>query len=221
MRLQEVREKIDKVAIRSGRSPRTIRLVVVTKEVEVWRVREVITEGTILGENYVQEAVRKQSELEKESALARKIVWHLLGHLQKNKVKESVGRFELIQSVDSSRLAQNIDRVAEKNGVRQAILLQVNVSKEMTKHGFLPQEVEGVFTQINGLSHVQVKGLMVIPPLPGNPEESRPHFRYLRQLAQGLGLSELSMGMSADFEVAVEEGATLVRIGTAIFGARN
>ena len=157
-----------------------------------------------------------------------RIEWHLIGPLQTNKIKAAVGRFALLHAVDRMEVAERLDRAARERGLTQAILLEVNVTGEKTKHGFSPDELARVTERMGALKGVRVLGLMAIPPAAGAPEEARPHFRRLRMLAAeaqalkipGVTMRELSMGMSGDFEVAVEEGATLVRIGTALFGPR-
>src|SRR6266511_583112 len=156
------------------------------------------------------------------------IEWHLIGPLQTNKIKSAVGRFALLHAVDRLEVAERLDRAARERGLTQAILLEVNVAGEKTKHGFSPDELARVTERMGALKGIRVLGLMAIPPAAGAPEKARPHFRRLRMLAAeaqalkipGVSMRELSMGMSGDFEVAVEEGATLVRIGTALFGPR-
>ncbi|HET6370814.1 MAG TPA: YggS family pyridoxal phosphate-dependent enzyme [Nitrospiria bacterium] len=219
--MKRVRERIDLAARRVGRAPEAVRLVAVTKGVDVDRIRRIAGEPVLLGESRVQEAVAKQEALARFDDLKGKIVWHMIGHLQRNKVKEVVGRFEMIHSVDSISLAREIDRQAGHEEIHQQVLLEVNLAGETSKHGFSPKEVGEALGEIRGFENLQVEGLMTIPPLPKKPEDSRPYFRRLREMAERLGVSELSMGMSGDFEVAVEEGATLVRVGTAIFGERG
>jgi len=220
-RLRRIRERLAAAAERSGRDPGRITLVVVTKGVTEDRIRQAITAGaTILGENRVQEA------LPKIEAIGGSVQWHLIGHLQRNKAKRTVGRFDLIHSVDRSDLADEINRQAEQAGIRQKVLIQVNVAREPGKSGALPEELDEVVLRTSTLSHLSLEGLMTIPPLSNDPERSRPFFRWVAEKAgelrrSGLSVPELSMGMSNDFEVAVEEGATLIRVGTAIFGARK
>lgn len=214
----EVQKRIESAAGRVGRDPKAIRLVAVTKGVSLDRIREAIAAGaTIFGESRVQEAIPKIE------ALGPGIKWHLVGHLQRNKAKEAVGVFELIHSVDRFELAQELDRRAAQRGIIQKVLIQVNVARESGKHGVAPEGLEALVGEVAGLPHLLLEGLMVIPPLAADPEGSRPHFRWLAQRAEelrrgGRPLPELSMGMSNDFEVAIEEGATLIRVGTAIFG---
>ncbi|HEY5648499.1 MAG TPA: YggS family pyridoxal phosphate-dependent enzyme [Nitrospiria bacterium] len=219
--LKNVRERIRKAAERSGRDPKTVRLVAVTKNFGPERVQEAVDAGAdLLGENRVQEALSKMDRVHGG------VSWHMIGHLQKNKVRSVVGRFDLIHSADSPGLAEEINRRAEKAGLIQKILIQVNLSGETSKHGVDPGELDGLVDLASGLPHIKVEGLMVIPPLSSDPEDSRPLFRGLAERFQGFreaghDFHELSMGMSNDFEVAVEEGATLVRVGTAIFGSRE
>lgn len=179
---------------------------------------------TILGENRLQEALPKIEALK-----GLPIQWHFIGHLQRRKARSVVGVFDLIHSVDSLELAEEIDKRAQDAGIRQAVLLEVNLEGEPTKSGFQPDDLERLLPQVGALSHIEVRGLMAIPPPVSEPEQARPSFRRLRELAERLSrqgisrvsLKELSMGMSSDYPVAVEEGATMVRVGTAIFGARH
>lgn len=224
-RLKHVLSKIQRATEASGRPDGTVRLVAATKTVSSDRIREAIAAGLRLaGENRVQEALPKIETLKDEA-----IKWHFIGHLQRRKVREIVGLFELIHSVDSLELAREIDRRAQAAGLRVDILLEVNIAGETTKAGFYSDDLERVLPQFEGLVHLNVKGLMAIPPPVENMEEARPYFRRLRKLAMklerqripGVSMYELSMGMSNDYSVAIEEGATLVRIGTAIFGTRH
>ena len=211
-----VRERIAQAAERAGRSPREITLVVVTKKQSGAAVREVLGAGVgDVGENYVQEAVAKRTELALTDAR-----WHLLGHLQSNKAAVAGRAFSLIQSVDSVRLAGLLGQQAIADGREQPILLQVHLGDEATKNGLPPNQVLEVAAQISEISGVRMDGLMGIAPLGESP---RPYFRTLTRLFDNLPEAQrmiLSMGMTADFETAIEEGATLVRIGTAIFGPR-
>lgn len=218
-------EQIRHATQQSGRLEGSVQLVAATKSVGLDRIREGIASGlTILGENRLQEALPKVEALRGEP-----IHWHFIGHLQRRKVRSVVGVFDLIHSVDSLELAEEIDRRAQQAGLRQAVLLEVSLEGEATKTGFCPDELERLLPRLGALPHVEVKGLMAIPPPTSDPEQARPYFRRLRELAQRLScrqidaisLKELSMGMSSDYSVAVEEGATMVRIGTAIFGARH
>jgi PLP dependent protein len=190
-------------------------LIGVSKTVDVERIRAAVAAGVrALGENRVQEAKVKIAEL------GRPVAWHLVGHLQTNKVKDALELFDVIHSLDRLELAQELERRAAPRGLAVEALLQVNVAGEASKGGFAPDAVGQALESIAKLAHVQVTGLMAIPPEVERPEASRPWFRSLRELAERHGLARLSMGMSGDFEVAVEEGATMVRVGTAIFGAR-
>ncbi|MEY4705792.1 MAG: putative enzyme [Nitrospirota bacterium] len=218
-------EQIRHATEQSGRLDGSVQLVAATKSVGLDRIREGIASGlTILGENRLQEALPKIEALRGEP-----IHWHFIGHLQRRKVRSVVGVFDLIHSVDSLELAEEIDRRAQQAGLRQAVLLEVSLEGEATKTGFRPDELERLLPRLGALPHVEVKGLMAIPPPTSDPEQARPYFRRLRELAQRLSrqpinavsLKELSMGMSSDYRVAVEEGATMVRVGTAIFGARH
>jgi pyridoxal phosphate enzyme (YggS family) len=222
--IRNVQERIALAARRAHRDPSSVRLVVVTKTVGQDRIREAVAAGAmILGENRVQEA------REKIAALGPVASWHLIGHLQANKAKYAVTLFYLIHSVDSIALAQEIDRQAEKNGKVQDILIEVNISGEASKAGVRADEAAGLIRESSKLAHIRVHGLMTMPPYSEDPEASRPYFRRLRELSADIAneniprvaMKELSMGMSGDFEVAVEEGATLVRVGTAIFGKRG
>ena len=218
-----VRVRLADAARRAGRPEDVVLLVAVSKAVPVERVRAAVAAGVpALGENRVQEA------REKIAALGRPVPWHLIGHLQTNKVRDALACFDLIQSVDRLALAETLSARAAREGRRAEVLVQVNVAEESQKGGFRPAGLRPALEAMAGLPGLRLRGLMTIPPLPREPEESRPHYRELRKLldaAQGWGLgpgfAELSMGMSGDFEVAVEEGATIVRVGTAIFGPRG
>lgn len=224
-RVQLVLSKIRSAAERGGRSPGTVRLVAATKTVTVDRLQEGIAAGlSILGENRVQEAVPKVTVLKKAP-----VRWHFIGQLQRRKVRSIIGLFDLIHSVDSLELAQEIDRRAGEAGLCQDILLEVNIGKEPTKAGFYPDDLVQLVSMMPRFSHIRIKGLMAIPPPTAEVELARPYFQKLRELAAqvtalrlpSVMADELSMGMSNDYEVAIEEGATLVRVGTAIFGARH
>jgi pyridoxal phosphate enzyme (YggS family) len=221
--LNAVGERIAKAAARVGRDPASITLVAVTKTMPVERIREAIEAGhRVFGENRVQEAQ------DKVQALGRDVQWHLIGHLQRNKVRFVCDLFDLIHSVDSLPLAQEIDRRAAQRGVVMPILIQVNIGDETTKSGVALPDTLPLVQSVAALSHVTVRGLMCIPPALEDPEAVRPYFAQLRALAEkiaqahlpNVAMTELSMGMSHDFEVAIEEGATLVRVGSAIFGPR-
>lgn len=219
-----VYERLRQAALAAGRREDSIQLVAATKSVSLEAIREGLAAGLdILGENRLQEALPKIEALRGEP-----VRWHFIGRLQRRKVRSVVGVFELIHSVDTLDLAQEIDRRAKEAGHRQAVLLEVNVGDEATKAGFRADELISLLPELSRLSHLVVKGLMTIPPPTSDAEQARPYFRQVRKLTQrlsqivpGLSMDELSMGMSNNYVVAVEEGATMVRIGAAIFGARR
>ena len=224
-RVRTVVEGIRGAAIRAGRSPEAVRLMAVSKMVSVPSLREAVDAGIRhIGENRVQEALPKMDTLDRDG-----VAWHFIGTLQRRKVKAVVGRFDMIHSVDSVVLAQEIDRRAREAGVRQRILLEVNIGAEDSKGGFEPAALLAVLPALHRLPSLDIRGLMTIPPPSPTAEGARPYFRRLRELAETLtgqsfgniNMEELSMGMSHDYQVAVEEGATYVRVGTAIFGARH
>jgi hypothetical protein len=213
--LDTVRERMAHAAERAARRPEEILLIGVSKTVPVERVRLGVEAGlAALGENRVQEAK------EKIKVLGRPVPWHLIGHLQTNKVRDAIELFDVTHSLDRVELAQELERRAATRGRVVEALLEINVADEPSKSGFAPDALDAALQTIGGLTHVRVRGLMAIPPIAERAEEARPWFQTLRRLAARHGLKELSMGMSADFEVAIEEGATMVRVGTAIFGAR-
>jgi len=217
-RVEAVRLRIAAACQRSGRSPEEVTVVAVTKGFPPEAVREGFAAGlNQFGENRVQEA---QVKLPLLAGLAPRPTWHMVGHLQTNKVKTVLSLFDIIQSVDSFHLAQEISRRAPQS-VRVPVLLEVNVAGEAAKYGFSPDELPAAAGQVRDLPGLEVRGLMTVAPMAADPEEARPVFRRLRSLAESLDLRELSMGMSDDFEVAVEEGATIVRVGRAIFGERS
>ncbi len=212
--LERVNERIVRAAERGGRRPSDVQLIGVSKTVDVDRIREALEAGlTALGENRVQEAKAKIA------TLGRPVPWHLIGHLQTNKVKDALELFDVIQSLDRWPLAEALERRAASTGRVVDTLLEVNLGSEPAKSGLAPEAVDDMLERVRALAHVRVRGLMAIPPA-GAPEEARQWFRALRKLGETHGLAELSMGMSADFEIAIEEGATMVRVGTAIFGPR-
>ncbi|MEW6388427.1 MAG: YggS family pyridoxal phosphate-dependent enzyme [Thermodesulfobacteriota bacterium] len=222
--LAKVRGRIEAAARRVGRDPGEVRLVAVSKTVPLARLQEAVAAGhKLFGENYLQEA------REKIGALGAGLSWHLVGHLQTKKAKAAVELFDLIHAVDRPKLARALEEAAERRGKVQEILVQVKLAKEETKSGAPPEEVPALLQEIARMPHLRVLGLMTMPPWFSDPEEARPYFRALRELRDRLRsqniipgpLDELSMGMTGDFEVAVEEGATLVRVGTAIFGPRS
>jgi pyridoxal phosphate enzyme (YggS family) len=219
-RLEHVRAQVSKAARRAEQDPADIELVAVSKTQTVAIIRDAMRAGLyVFGENKVQEAGRKIAELERGT-------WHLIGHLQTNKAKLAVQLFDSIDSVDRLELAQEIDRRAEPLGKTQNVLLQVNVAGESSKFGCAPEAARELAEAINALPQLCLRGLMTIAPYSDEAEKSRPHFARLRELrdgvqrATGLHLPVLSMGMSGDFEIAIEEGATSVRVGTALFGPR-
>ncbi|HEY3348091.1 MAG TPA: YggS family pyridoxal phosphate-dependent enzyme [Nitrospirota bacterium] len=218
-------EGIRAAELRAGREKGSVRLVAVSKTYPAEAAREAVAAGAaILGENRVQEALAKMAEVGLPADSS--VEWHLIGTLQKNKARQAVGAFALIHSVDSVELAREIDRQAKKKGITQRVLFEVNIASEESKHGFGPDEVVGAAVEAAKLSNIAIDGLMCVPPITDDPEDSRPYFIKLRALlaemnVQGVTGRELSMGMTQDYPVAVEEGATFVRVGTAIFGARN
>ena len=212
-----LRSRIAAACSRAGRPADSVTLVAVSKTFPATAVDEAIEAGiTDVGENRVQEAREKRPLVRAASATR----WHLIGHLQSNKAKDAVRLFDVIQTVDSVELAGKIARAADGEGKRQEILLQVNVGGETQKNGASKEAIPDLATAVREMPSLHLRGLMAIPPL-GTPEQSRPYFRDLRALRDELGLEHLSMGMSEDFEVAIEEGATLVRVGRAIFGSRG
>jgi len=223
-RLEEVKKRMEEAATRAGRDAERVELVTVSKTVDVARIAEGIEAGIrILGENRVQEAEGKIA------ALGRPVKWHLVGHLQSNKAKLAVSLFDFIHSLDSTHLAEVLERHAGMQGKVLPLLVEVNLAGEESKPGVSPEGLPGLLRSVSPLRHLQVQGLMAIPPFLEEAEEVRPYFRRLRELAEevsaleigNIDMRHLSMGMSHDFEVAIEEGATLVRIGTAIFGPRG
>lgn len=221
---REVKQRIEEACRRSGRDPKEVTLIAVSKTKPVEMLQEAYDFGTrIFGENKVQELTDKYEQMPKD------IHWHLIGHLQRNKVKYIIDKVDLIHSVDSLRLAETIDKEAQKHGLIANILIEVNVAGEESKFGLAPEEVGEFVDQLARFSHIKVCGLMTIAPFVENPEENRPYFQRLRKLSVDIAakkvnnvtMSILSMGMTNDFEVAVEEGATMVRVGTGLFGVRN
>jgi pyridoxal phosphate enzyme (YggS family) len=223
--LADVRERIRAACARAGRDPEGVKLVGVTKTVPVERIREGIEAGIdILGENYIQEARRKRDAL-----AGLRVSWHCIGHVQTNKARTAVECCDWIETLDREPLAIELDRRAGIAGRKVPVLIQVNIGGEETKSGVRPGELSSFFKLACGFKWLDVRGLMALPPFFDQPERARPYFRQMRSLLDSLRcesplperLTELSMGMSGDFEVAIEEGATLVRIGTALFGSRN
>jgi pyridoxal phosphate enzyme (YggS family) len=207
-----VEQRIAAACERAGRARDEVRLVAVTKTFPAADVDRAIAAGmTDIGENKVQEAREKQPDV------ASKARWHLIGHLQSNKAKDAVRIFDVIQTVDSFELAEKLGRAAAAIGKRQDVLLQVNVGRESQKSGTAPEETAALVQRIGAIESLRVTGLMTIPPV----GEARPYFRELRSMRDDLGLTELSMGMTDDFETAIEEGATIIRVGRAVFGSRG
>lgn len=220
----EIEKRIQEACDRSGRDRKDVTLVAVSKTKPIEMLQEAYDLGTrIFGENHVQEIV------EKYEALPDDISWHMIGHLQRNKVKYIIDKVDLIHSVDSLRLAKTIEKEAAKKGITANILIEVNVAKEESKFGLMPEEVLDFIDQIAPFKHICVRGLMTIAPFVENPEENRVIFRKLKDLSvdieskkvDNVNVSILSMGMTNDFEIAIEEGATMVRVGTGLFGARD
>ncbi len=220
--LEIIKEKIKKAALKANRSPEEIKLVAVTKTAAIEQIKEAINAGVkIIGENKVQEAKEKYHILTADTE------WHLIGHLQTNKVKYAIEIFDCIQTVDSIKLAKEIDKRSLQFGKTTNVLVEVNVSGEKSKYGIKPEEVEPYLKEISEFSRIRVRGLMTIAPIiEEDKEEVRPYFRKLRELSEeikskninNLKMDYLSMGMTDDFEVAIEEGANMVRIGRGIFG---
>lgn len=224
--IARVQDRIAAACRRAGRKPEEVRLIAVTKTVDAGRVREAYEAGLRdFGENRVQEGAAKRSALAGLDA-----TWHLIGHLQSNKATAAAELFDWIHSVDSIRLAERLNHAAESNQKHLPILLQVNLAQEETKSGMNADEVKSAIENILAFDRLELRGLMLIPPMSENPGDARSWFRRLRKLAEEIrwtrattrvAPTELSMGMSHDFEVAIEEGATMVRVGTAIFGERQ
>lgn len=219
--LETINKKIKEAALKVNRDPQEIKLVAVTKTATLEQIKEAINEGVkIIGENKVQEAKGKYQVLTKE------VKWHLIGHLQTNKVKYAVEIFDLIHSVDSIKLAKEIDKRSVQFKKTIDVLIEVNISGEETKYGYNPEKVEAFLKEISEFSGIRVRGLMTIAPISKNKEEVRLYFRRLRELSErirdknikNIKMDYLSMGMTDDFEIAIEEGANMVRIGRGIFG---
>lgn len=222
--LADVEAKIVKACENSGRQRDDVTLIAVSKTKPVETLKDAYDLGVrVFGENKVQELT------DKYEALPKDIQWHMIGHLQRNKVKYIIDKVALIHSVDSIRLAETIEKEAAKHNITANILIEVNVAKEESKFGLMPEELDELIDKIKDFNHIQVKGLMTIAPFVENPETNREIFRSLRKLSvdisnknvDNVNVSILSMGMTNDYTVAVEEGATMVRVGTGIFGARN
>ena len=221
--LNEVRENIQKACEKAGRSPQEVTLIAVSKTKPLFMLEEAYEAGARdFGENKVQEILEKHPKMPEDAR------FHMIGHLQRNKVKQVRPHAVLIHSVDSYRLAEQISQEAGKLGITAKILLEVNVAKEESKFGMMPEDVEEMAGQIAALPHLQIEGLMTIAPFVDDPEKNRPVFRKLYQLSvdikkkniDNVNMGVLSMGMTGDYQVAVEEGSTMIRVGTGIFGAR-
>lgn len=222
--LETVEAKIEEACKNSNRERKDVTLIAVSKTKPVEMLMEAYDLGIrVFGENKVQELV------DKYEALPKDIHWHMIGHLQRNKVKYIIDKVDLIHSVDSIRLAETIEKEAAKHGIIANILIEVNVAKEESKFGLMPEELDGFIEKIKDFKHIQVQGLMTIAPFVENSESNRTIFRSLRKLSvdinnknvDNVNVSILSMGMTNDYLVAIEEGATMVRVGTGIFGARD
>lgn len=223
--LQNIRQQIADTANRCGRDPAEIQLVAVSKRKPVEDIQEAVSCGQmVFGENYIQEAV------EKIPRFANNVSFHFIGHLQSNKVKEAVKFFDLIETVDRLKILSKIDTYAKQSATMQEILVQVNVGREKQKSGIYPEHLQEFLKSTREFKHICLRGLMTMPPFAQNPELTRPYFRELRTLKENPAIQKyfnkdkpilLSMGMSNDFIVAIEEGANLIRVGTAIFGLRD
>jgi len=221
--IERVRENVERACLKSGRKPESVKILGATKDVPASKIREAFYSGLrIFGENRVQEAISKISELKDLD-----IEWHMIGNLQRNKVKKALDIFHLIESVSSLKLAEEINKEAGKRNIIVKGFVEVNIGREASKSGFLEEELMQSLDKLSTLPNLEIFGLMTIPPYSTNPEDSRKYFVKLRELADKVNslktrifIKELSMGMSSDYTVAVEEGATIVRIGTAIFGER-
>lgn len=222
--LAQVQKNINESCNKINRDPNEVTLIAVSKTKPVEMLKEAYDAGArVFGENKVQEIVDKYDQMPSD------VKWHMIGHLQRNKVKYIIDKVALIHSVDSIRLAETIEKEAAKHNITANILIEVNVAKEESKFGLMPEELDELIDKIKDFNHIQVKGLMTIAPFVENPETNREIFRSLRKLSvdisnknvDNVNVSILSMGMTNDYTVAVEEGATMVRVGTGIFGARN
>jgi pyridoxal phosphate enzyme (YggS family) len=224
--IENVQNRIKRAAEKVGRDAKEIKLVTVTKTVDVNRIKEAVEAGLrIFGENRVQEAQKKVASYELRVP-SGKIEWHFIGHLQTNKAKYAVQLFDMIHSIDSTALAEELNKQAAKINKIQDALIEVKLSEEETKHGVPKNELMELIESTKDMKNLNILGLMTIPPFYDDAEKTRPYFKRLRELRDvavknGYNLPELSMGMSHDFEIAIEEGATMVRIGTAIFGERK
>lgn len=223
-RLQRVRERIARAAERSGRTAEDITLIAVSKTFDPPMVQQAVDAGARdLGENRIQEALSKVGQI------TGGVRWHLIGHLQSNKARQAIETFAVIHTIDSIQLVERLDRIAGELNRRPDVLIQVDLAHEPTKSGADERELPGILETLDAARHLNFRGLMTLPPFFETPEQTRPFFRRLRELIDSLNrnresdkqLTELSMGMSHDFDVAIDEGATMVRVGTAIFGSRE
>ena len=221
--IAEINRRIEAAAVKSGRTREDVTFIVVSKTIDVPRIKEAVEAGEInLGENKVQEI------MDKYEYMGDGVKWHLIGHLQTNKVKYIIDKVELIHSVDSVKLAEEITKRAVQKGIDARILLEINIAGEESKFGLKPEDTEHVVREIAKLSNISIKGLMTVAPFVENSEENRIYFRRMKELLvdinskniDNVNMDTLSMGMTGDYEVAVEEGATMVRIGTGVFGPR-
>jgi hypothetical protein len=221
---RNILERIAAAAAKAGRDPRGIRLLAAAKAQSVEAIRAAIAAGvTLVGENYVQEAA------DKKQLIAAAVEWHMIGHLQRNKAKVAVELFDVIESLDNLALARELDKEGAKLGKTIRALIEVNLGGEESKSGIAKDQLSPLLAEVGKLAHLRVEGLMTVPPFRENLQEVRPYFRELRQLRDSLAamhlpnvdLYELSMGMTHDYTVAIEEGATIVRVGTALFGPRG
>jgi pyridoxal phosphate enzyme (YggS family) len=223
-RLARVRDRVARAAERAGRSAEDITLIAVSKTFNSATVQQAVDAGArYLGENRVQEGINKVALVEGD------VRWHLIGHLQSNKARQAVETFDVIHTIDGVQLADRLDRIAGELGRKPSVLVQVDLAHEATKSGAPESDLPAIVEALDSAPHLEFRGLMTLPPFFDSPEQARPYFRRLREILEGLNstrpserrLTELSMGMSHDFEVAIEEGATMVRVGTAIFGSRE
>jgi PLP dependent protein len=221
---REIIDRISEAALKAGRNSQEIKLLAATKSQSTDAIRAAIAAGVqLVGENYVQEAEHKRQ------AIAEPVEWHMIGHLQRNKVQLALNTFDLVQSLDSTALALALEKEGKKRGKTIRALIEVNLGDEQSKSGLAQDKVVELLKQVGDLAHLRVEGLMAVPPFRENPEEVRPFFIALKNLQMELQclkipnvmLNELSMGMTHDYPIAVEEGATIVRVGTALFGPRK
>jgi PLP dependent protein len=221
---RKIIDRIGEAALKAGRNPQEIKLLAATKSQSTESIRAAIAAGVrLIGENYVQEAEHKRQ------SIAEPVEWHMIGHLQRNKVQLALKTFDLVQSLDSPALALELEKEGKKRGKTVRVLIEVNLGDEQSKSGLAQDEVVELLRHVGELAHLRVEGFMAVPPFKENPEEVRPFFIALKNLQMELQslkipnvmLNELSMGMTHDYPVAVEEGATIVRVGTALFGPRK